>query len=565
MPVECRLPASLPPLLRRLYAARGLRSGGELELGLAALAPPQLLGMDAACRLLAKTLEQEGRILVVGDFDADGATGCAVAMRGLRALGARQVDYLVPDRFSYGYGLSPEIVHLAAERRPQLLITVDNGISSHAGVETARSLGLPVLVTDHHLPGKTLPAADAIVNPNQPDCQFPSKHLAGVGVMFYLLVALRGHLRQTGWFQRRSIGEPRLASLLDLVAFGTVADVVPLDHNNRILVEQGLRRIRAAVAVPGILALAKVAERDPRELVAADLGFALGPRLNAAGRLEDMSEGVACLLTDDPDEALALAQELDVLNRDRRLLQAQMEAQASAAVQRLAAGSDGRALPSGLCLHDVGWHQGIVGLVAARIRERTQRPVVAFALDRDGWLKGSARSVPGLHLRDTLADVAACHPGLLERLGGHAAAAGLSLEHSKLEHFRTAFDEAVRKRLGAQPPCEVIWSDGELDDSELIQDTAETLRQAGPWGQGFPEPVFDGNFEVMQSRVVGERHLRLSLRTPGARAPLAAIAFGAAEQYRTVPQGPLRIAYRLGLNNYRGIRSLQLVVEHLES
>jgi len=564
LPEQCTLPQSLDPVLRRVYAARGLHSAGELELGLAALASPSLRGLEAACQLLAAMLERDASILVVGDFDADGATGCAVAVRGLRALGARRIDYLVPDRFAFGYGLSPEIVRLAAERQPQLLVTVDNGIASHAGVETARGLGLPVLVTDHHLPGDRLPEAAAIVNPNQPDCPFPSKHLAGVGVMFYLLLALRAHLRRSGWFQRRGIPEPRLAELLDLVALGTVADLVPLDHNNRILVEQGLRRMRAGVAAPGIQALAQVAGRDPRALVAADLGFALAPRLNAAGRLVDMSQGVECLLSDDPAAALRLAQELDALNRERRLLQAHMEAQAEAAVAGLAHDAAGTALPQGLCLYDPSWHLGIVGLVAARIRERTQRPVVALAPDREGWLKGSARSVPGLHLRDTLADVAARHPGLLERFGGHAMAAGLSLAAGSLEAFARAFDQAVRERRGTAPVGAVLWSDGSLGEAELVLETAAALRQAGPWGQGFPEPIFDDHFELLDRRVVGERHLKLTLRRLGAPRPLSAIAFGAAEHYCLTERAELRVAYRLDLNHYRGLRSLQLMVEHLQ-
>ncbi len=563
-PAVVDLPQALPAVLRRVYAARGLRAN-QLSLGLGALAPPRLRGLDAACALLTTMLHNDASILVIGDYDADGASGCAVAVRGLRVLGAKRVDYLVPNRFSYGYGLSPEIVRLAAERQPDLLVTVDNGIASIAGVEAAHAIGVPVLITDHHLPGNRLPDAAAIVNPNQPGCAFASKHLAGVGVVFYLLGALRAQLRQRDWFQRRNLPDPNLAALLDLVALGTVADLVPLDHNNRILVEQGLRRIRAGAASPGVLALAQVAGRDHRELVAADLGFALAPRLNAAGRLEDMSQGIECLLCEEADRALELAQELDRLNRERRSLQARMENQAQQAIDCLERDTRGPTLPAGLCLYDASWHQGIVGLVAARMRERTHRPVVALAPHRDGWLKGSARSIPGLHLRDTLADVATGQPGLLERFGGHAMAAGLSLPTLQLGRFRAAFDDAVRHRLGSQPPVGVIWSDGSLRDAELSFETATALRQGGPWGQGFPEPVFDDCFDLLDIRVVGERHLRLTLRKPGTRLPLTAIAFGAAEHHAELNAQALTIAYRLDLNRYRGEVSMQLMVEHLKS
>lgn len=551
-------------MLRRVYAARGV-SANQLTLGLGALEPPALRGLEAACELLMCMLHDDASILVIGDYDADGASGCAVAVRGLRLLGANHVDYLVPNRFNFGYGLSPEIVRLAAERRPDLLITVDNGIASIAGVEAAHAMGLPVLITDHHLPGSHLPEAAAIVNPNQPGCSFPSKHLAGVGVVFYLLIALRARLRQRGWFRRRKLPDPNLAGLLDLVALGTVADLVPLDHNNRILVEQGLRRIRAGAGSPGVLALAQVAGRDFRELVAGDLGYALAPRLNAAGRLEDMSRGIECLLCEQREDALELAQELDRLNHERRSLQARMEDQARQAIDCLERDAEGGRLPVGLCLYDASWHQGIVGLVAARVRERTHRPAIALAPDRDGWLKGSARSIPGLHLRDTLADIATDQPDLLQRFGGHAMAAGLSLPIQHLDRFRAAFDTAVQHRLGPQPPVGVIWSDGSLQQSELTFETAAALRQGGPWGQGFPEPVFDDHFDLLDCRVVGQRHLRMTLRKRGSHSPLTAIAFGAAERHAGLNAAAITIAYRLQLNRYRGEVSMQLTVEHLES
>ncbi len=558
------LPGELPPLLARVYAARQVRCAAELDRGLGALlAPERLRGMDRAVALLAEALERGRRILVVADFDADGATSCALALRGLRALGAAAVDFVVPNRFEYGYGLTPEIVAVAAARAPEVLITVDNGISSVAGVSAARERGMRVLVTDHHLPGSELPPADAIVNPNQPGDDFPSKNLAGVGVMFYVLMALRAHLRGMGWFRRRGIPEPNLARFLDLVAFGTVADVVPLDHNNRILVEQGLRRIRAGQCVAGIRALMEVAGRDAARACAGDIGFALGPRINAAGRLEDMSLGIECLLADEPGAARTMAGELDRLNRERQAIQADMQAQAEAALERLAL--DGATLPFGLCLYDESWHEGVIGILAGRIRERVHRPVIAFAPARDGQVKGSARSVPGLHIRDALDAVAAAQPGLLHKFGGHAMAAGLSLELHRLEAFRTAFDREVRRHLGEDDLRGVFWSDGELAVADLSLDLAETLRQAGPWGQGFPEPLFDGVFRVVAQRVLGDRHLKLRLCPEAGEAPVEAIAFHqAGARALSAPGERVRVAFRLDVNEWRGRRSAQLRVEHIE-
>jgi single-stranded-DNA-specific exonuclease len=495
---------------------------------------------------------------VIGDYDADGATGSALAVLGLRSLGAPSVSYLVPSRFAHGYGLSPPVVDAAAPLQPGLILTVDNGIASIAGVEHASRLGIPVLVTDHHLPGDRLPEAAAIVNPNQPGCPFPSKHLAGVGVVFYLLAALRAALRETGWFAAGR-PEPNLAELLDLVALGTVADVVTLDRNNRILVEQGLRRIRAGRGRPGIRALLQVAGRDPAQASATDLGFFAGPRLNAAGRLEEMSLGVECLLAEDPARALEIATRLDALNRQRREIEEEMRAQAEYLVERLTFRGD--QIPPGLCLFGRGWHQGVSGILAARIRERYHRPVIAFAEAGDGLLRGSARSVEGLHIRDLIDGVDRRQPGLIERFGGHAMAAGLTLRSEALPAFRAAFAAAVRAELGEISPERQLHSDGELPPGLMNLETAEALRFGGPWGKGFPEPLFDGRFQVTSARLVGERHLKLRVRVD--RGPvLDAIGFNLGERLHHA-QGEVRLAYRLDVNEFRGQRTVQLVVEHL--
>ncbi len=552
--------ADLHPVLARVYGARQVTAASQLERSLERLWPPQLLkGMDQAVALLEQALRARQRILVVADFDADGATSCALVVRALRAMGAAQVSYLVPNRFAYGYGLTPEIVALAATHAPDVLITVDNGMSSVAGVRAARAAGMAVLVTDHHLPGAELPPANAIVNPNQPGDEFPSKHLAGVGVAFYVMLALRAQLRAHGWFRAQRLPEPNLAQLLDLVALGTVADVVPLDHNNRILVAQGLARINAQVLSEGVRALLDVAGRRPGRITTADLAFCAAPRLNAAGRLADMSLGIECLLQDDAAQARRLAAELDGLNRERRALEADMQAQALQTLEALNA--DGAALPKGLCLFDETWHQGVIGLVAARIKERVHRPVIALAPAQGAELKGSARSIPGLHIRDTLDAVAARHPTLLQKFGGHAAAAGLSLAREHLAAFRAAFDAEVGRRLSDEDLEGRIWTDGELAPEDCTLALAEALRAAGPWGQAFPEPVFDGRFEIAAQRVVGERHLKLALRH-GERV-LDAIAFNAAPHGTPLAAARVHAAYRLDVNEYQGERSLQLVVEHL--
>jgi single-stranded-DNA-specific exonuclease len=558
-----RLSAIAHPVLRRVFAARHVRSEQDLDTALEGLHRPDgLLGIDAAVSLLVTALEQRERILVVGDFDADGATSSALMVSALRAFGAAAVDYLVPNRFEYGYGLTPEIVAVAAQRSPQLIVTVDNGISSHEGVAAARKLGIAVLVTDHHLPGNTLPDAAAIVNPNQPGDSFPSKALAGVGVAFYLMMALRSRLDAAGWFEHQGLPRPNLAAFLDLVALGTVADLVPLDRNNRILVQQGLQRIRAGQCRPGIRALLEVAGRNISRVVASDFGFAAGPRLNAAGRLDDMSRGIECLLCDDPKQASELAQRLDELNRERREIEADMKQQALQAVEALHLRED--SLPHGLCLYDESWHQGVIGILASRIKERYHRPVIAFANAGDGQLKGSARSVPGLHIRDTLDAIAAAHPELLRKFGGHAMAAGLSLAEADLPAFSDAFETELQRRLDEESLHGVLESDGQLGEADFALEFSELLRNAGPWGQGFPEPLFDGLFTVLGQRVVGERHLKLSLQPVDTRRRLDAIAFNQAGQAPATGER-LRAAYRLDSNEYRGLLGVQLVVEHMEA
>ncbi|MGH8481396.1 MAG: single-stranded-DNA-specific exonuclease RecJ [Nevskiaceae bacterium] len=547
------LPESLHPVVRRVYAQRGLTSETELSLELKALLSPQgLLGIERACDELQRAVTSGAKIVVVGDYDADGATGAALAVAVLRAFGANAPEYLVPSRFHQGYGLSPVLAEAAHAMGAQALLTVDNGIASIGGVARAKELGLRVVITDHHLAGPQLPAAEAIVNPNQPGCGFSSKHLAGVGVMFYLLSALRGRLRESGGFRERP--EPRLADFLDLVAVGTVADVVKLDYNNRILVAQGLARIRARCARPGILALLQVAGRDPATLSSIDLGFTVGPRLNAAGRLEDMRLGIECLLAEDEEAAVAMAQRLDQINRERRDIEAQMRDEAMVMVDSLA----GDAV--GLALFDPGWHEGVVGLVASRVKDRLHRPAFAFARAKEpGMLKGSGRSIAGLHIRDALALVDARHPGMIARFGGHAMAAGLTLPEARLGQFRDAFEAACREALDDEALERVLESDGALENGELSLDTARALESAGPWGQGFPEPLFDGAFEIREARIVGERHARYKLRA-GERT-LEAIHFNAAE--RLASPGPVRLAYRLGVNRYQGYETPELRVELL--
>ena len=561
---QCQFSPEIPPLLQRIYAARGVTSDQQLERSLARLPKPQTLrGLDAAIALLAEALREQQKILIVGDFDADGATSTVVSLLALRGMGFQQVDFIVPNRFEYGYGLTPEIVELAKERNPDLIITVDNGISSIQGVAAANAAGIKVLITDHHLPGKELPQAAAIVNPNQNQCEFPSKNLAGVGVAFYLMSALRSHLRESGWFAENNIPEPNMADWLDLVALGTVADVVPLDEVNRILVHQGLQRIRAGKTRLGLQALLDLSGRDPQRLVAADLGFALGPRLNAAGRLDDISIGIQCLLEEDAYMAREYALQLDELNRDRRVIEADMQREALVALEQL--NLDEQQLPWGLCLFDANWHQGVVGLLASRIKDRIHRPVIAFADAGNGEYKGSARSIKGLHIRDALDAVASRHPELISKFGGHAMAAGLSLSGERYEDFVIAFDDEVRRQLSPADLEAEILTDGALDSAELNIDTAQLLRESGPWGQHFPEPLFEGEFYIVQQRIVGEKHLKLVLALDqGKQQLIDAIAFNVdTEQWPNPAAEKVRLVYKLDINLWQGRESVQLMVDSI--
>jgi len=560
LPATLPFLGDLPPLLTRLYAARGVQSEAELDKSLARLIPfQQLKGIDAAVDLLVTALEQRQRILIVGDFDADGATASTVGMLGLRLLGAAHVDYLVPNRFEYGYGLTPEIVEVALTREPQLLITVDNGISSVEGVAAAKRAGLKVLITDHHLPGDELPLADALVNPNQPGCEFPSKALAGVGVIFYVLMALRARLRSLGWYENTP--QPNIGELLDLVALGSVADVVPLDANNRILVHQGLERIRAGRARPGIKAILEVAKRDAARITSTDLGFIVGPRLNAAGRLDDMSLGIECLLTADANLAREMAAQLDGMNQDRKSIEQGMQREALAQLKDLPVES----MPFGLCLFDPEWHQGVIGILASRMKERYFRPTIAFADAGDGLLKGSGRSVQGFHIRDALSVVAAQHPNLIAKYGGHAMAAGLTLPQENFALFAEAFDAEVRRQLREEDLTGRMLSDGTLAVEEFHLELARALRHAGPWGQHFPEPLFHGVFQLVEQRVVGERHLKVVLKSECGSVKLDGIAFGIDRDIWPNPTIQwVELAYKLDVNEFRGNETVQLMIAHIE-
>jgi len=557
------LAADLHPVLARVFAARAVRDADELQYELQKLLPyQQLRDIDRAVDLLSAALQQQQRVLIVGDFDADGATSTALAVAALQAMGLRQIDYLVPNRFKFGYGLTPEIVEVAREYRPDLIITVDNGIASLAGVEAANAQGIKVLITDHHLAGEQLPAAEAILNPNQPDDSFPSKALPGVGVMFYLLMALRARLREMNWFEQQGIEQPNLAQYLDLVALGTVADLVPLDRNNRILVAQGLARMRAGQARPGIRALIEVAGRSADRLSASDIGFFIAPRLNAAGRMDDMSHGIECLLADNEQKAHELAQQLDSLNRERRGVEAEMKQDALQLLDNMQL--DEANLPHGLCLFDENWHEGVVGILASRVKEQVHRPVIAFAATANGEIKGSARSVRGLHIRDALDAVATRHPDLISKFGGHAMAAGLSLPREHFETFAAAFDAEVRRHLDEAELCGEHFSDGPLTAQEMTLELAEAIRQAGPWGQGFEEPLFDGEFELVQRRIVGEHHLKMVLRHPEAPDRVFdAIAFNHVDHDWPDEVNRVELVYQLDVNEYRGRRNLQLLVRYL--
>ena len=560
------LTSSLPhlhPVLQRVFAARHIRSESELSHNLKDLLPfHDLKGVDSAVSVLQQALTEQQHILIVGDFDCDGATSTALAVRALRSMGAQQVDYLVPNRFEYGYGLTPEIVEVAKIQSPDVIVTVDNGIASLDGVARAKEAGLKVVITDHHLAGDELPEADAIVNPNQPGCEFASKNAAGVGVIFYVMLALRTALREAGWFESKSIAEPNLAELLDLVALGTVADVVPLDHNNRILVEQGLRRMRAGKCCAGIAALLKVAGRDLEYLVSSDLGFAAGPRLNAAGRLDDMSLGIECLLTNDMNAALDIASELDDLNRHRKEIEADMKAQALVSLKALDLSEE--AVDVGLCLYNKDWHQGVIGILASRVKELFHRPVIAFADAGDDDVKGSARSIPGFHIRDALDVVAKRHPDILQKFGGHAMAAGLSLKKQHFSAFAEAFNQVATEQLSADALQAELQTDGRLSANECSIELAYLLNQAAPWGQGFTQPVFEGEFAIAHQRLVGEKHLKLQLADEKTGQSFDAIAFFIDLEVWPNEAKRVKLVYRLDINRFRGDESLQLMVEYLE-
>lgn len=565
--------------LQQILTCRGVESVDELDYGLSGLIPPsQLLNADRAAEIIFRSITNQERILIIGDFDADGATSSAIMVKSLTMMGATEVNFLVPDRFKFGYGLSVKLVEEAAKSQPQLIITVDNGIANHQGVERANQLNIPVIITDHHLAAETLPDAKVIVNPNQPDDKFPSKNLAGVGVAFYLMLQLRSLMRANNWFIENQIEEPNLAELLDIVALGTVADVVVLDKNNRILVEQGLKRIRSGKACFGINALLQVAKRQPTKCQASDLGFALGPRLNAAGRLDDMSIGIECLLAENEMEAFRIANKLDKLNLQRRNIEQQMLDQANQDLQayfeqlspeRNVAGDLDSTIenqrPTTLCLYDPKWHQGVIGILASRVKEKINRPVIVFAKDDSGtepMIKGSARSVPGVHIRDVLALVDSSNPGLIDKFGGHAMAAGLSLKERDFQLFSEKLLACTESLLGGQAILDEILTDANLDEDYFSLEFATELRNAGPWGQGFPEPLFDDVFEVVSHRVVAEKHLKLILQKKSSQ--LDAIHFFFSEDLDVVEGDLVRAVYKLDINEFRGNQSLQLIVDQLE-
>ncbi|AXX60812.1 single-stranded-DNA-specific exonuclease RecJ [Vibrio vulnificus] len=564
------LPDSVPDILKRIYPNRGIQDVSQLETAVKGLHSYQKLhGIELAVALLFEAIREQKRIIVVGDFDADGATSSALSVLALRMLGSNNVDYLVPNRFEDGYGLSPEVVEQAIALGAEVIMTVDNGVSSIEGVRYAKEHGLKVLVTDHHLPGQVLPEVDAMVNPNLQTCAFPSKALAGVGVAFYLMMALCVHMRQCAWFAEQGMAEPKLMELVDLVALGTVADVVPLDENNRILVHQGLQRIRAGKARPGIQALIEVAKRDARRLVAADFGFALGPRINAAGRLDDMSFGVELLMCNNIHAARRMAHELDGLNQTRKEIEEGMKQEAMAFCERLQFGENSE-LPYGLALFQRDWHQGVIGILASRIKEKYHRPVIAFADGGDGYIKGSCRSIPGLHMRDALDLIDTQNPGLILKFGGHAMAAGLTIKECDFERFSQLFDQLVKRELDEAALKGIVLSDGELKPEEFSMHTAELLRSAGPWGQAFPEPIFDGEFKVLHQKLVGEKHLKLMLEPLFKGHPTNIMIDGIAfnvdlRRWPDASVKTVRLAYKLDINEFRNNQSLQLMIEHIEA
>ncbi|EGR0623059.1 single-stranded-DNA-specific exonuclease RecJ [Vibrio parahaemolyticus] len=564
------LPDSIPPILKRIYINRGITDIAQLETSARGLHSYQKLGgIEQAVELLFQAIQEQKRIIVVGDFDADGATSSALSVLALRMLGSNNVDYLVPNRFEDGYGLSPEVVDQALELGAEMIMTVDNGVSSIEGVRYAKENGITVLVTDHHLPGQVLPEVDAMVNPNLDSCAFPSKALAGVGVAFYLMMALCVHMRKHNWFAQQGMQEPKLMELIDLVALGTVADVVPLDENNRILVHQGLQRIRAGKARPGIQALIEVAKRDARRLVASDFGFALGPRINAAGRLDDMSFGVELLMCNNIHAARRMASELDGLNQTRKEIEEGMKQEAMAFCERLQFGENSE-LPYGLSLFQRDWHQGVIGILASRIKEKFHRPVIAFADGGEGTIKGSCRSIPGLHMRDALDFIDTQNPDLIIKFGGHAMAAGLTIKEQDFERFSRLFDEVVKKELDEAALKGVILTDGELKPEEFSMHIAEQLRAGGPFGQAFPEPIFDGEFKVLHQKLVGEKHLKLMLEPLYKGHPTNVMIDGIAfnvdlRRWPDASVKTVRLAYKLDVNEFRGNQSLQLMIDHIEA
>ena len=556
------LPQQLHPRLKQIYADRGIEDATQLNRSAKALLHyDQLQGVEKAVSLLAEAIATHKKIIIVGDFDADGATSTALSMMSLRMMGSSNHDYLVPNRFDFGYGLSPEIVEVAAQQQAQVIMTVDNGIACFAGVEKAKSLGITVIVTDHHLAAESLPIADAIVNPNQPGCGFLSKNLAGVGVAFYLMLALRAELKANGWLRQQGLPVPNLADLLDVVALGTVADVVPLDDNNRILVHQGLQRIRSDKCRPGIQAILEVAGKERSRLVASDLGFVVGPRLNAAGRLDDMSLGIECLLTDDPARARQIAVQLDSLNRERREIEGSMQQEAVKALEGL--NIQANKLPYGLVLYQADYHQGVIGILAGRIKDKYCRPTIAFAHQDDNTLKGSARSIPGLHIRDLLEEINNRYPDIIGKFGGHAMAAGLSLPLKNLSAFEQVFQQIAQENLEDKPLAGELISDGELQAEDFTLAFAQCLQDAGPWGQGFPEPLFDGEFQLMEHRLVASKHLKMMLKHESG-VLIDAIAFNVdLAHWPNAQCSHVNIAYKLDINEFRGRTSLQLLVDGL--
>lgn len=564
LPEQSALPDSLHPVLKRVYAARDVKTIDDIDYSLKSLLPfDNLQNIDAAVDLLIDALEKQRRLLIVADFDADGATSCALAIRGLTQMGLQNITYVVPNRFEYGYGLTPEIVDVALEFEPDILLTVDNGISSVDGVNYARQHGMQVMITDHHLPPQALPDADVIINPQLPGDTFPSKNLAGVGVIFYVLLALRARLRKQGWFETNKIEYPNLAQLLDLVALGTVADVVPLDKNNRVLVAHGLKLIRQNKTIPGIRALLSVAGKNAHDITASALGFFIAPRLNAAGRLTDMSLGIECLLSDDEQLAMNMAKELDTLNSERRQIQDEMQAQALLDLEQLLPAEEEHN-QYGLCIYNPDWHQGVIGILAAKIKDHFNCPVIAFARERKGLIKGSARSIQGLHIRDLLESITLDDPDLILTFGGHAMAAGLTLEESMFERFQARFESKLVEWLSEATIENLCLSDGELSAEELSMQLANAIQEAGPWGQAFPEPVFDGTFRLVDRRIVGGNHLKLRLQTRDNNKMIDAISFNTSDETWPGEVECVQAAYRLDINEYQNRRTLQLLIEHIE-